>query len=174
MRFFGLVTPKLLLLPRVYAKGSMMVGISLIFLLMPFQSLKLQQKRAFLLGRPPKRRYPMEDVLKRRNFNKPNWCFVCLEEVEMSDHLLIHCRWVSSLWHYCLSLIGVLIGSTFLRQWHCGGMEKERTRIGLVVFGWWFLWQFSGVLGKKKRNRLNFEGKALSWRFQAPVLESLT
>ena len=67
----------------------------------------------------------MENVLKRRNFNRPSRCFVCLEEEETVYHFLIHCHWVSLLWHFSLSLMGCYMGSTFLCQRCCGGMEKK-------------------------------------------------
>ena len=50
---------------------------------------------------------PMKDMLKRRNFSSPSKCSMCLEEEEIVDHILMHCRWVFSLWDLSLSLMGV-------------------------------------------------------------------
>ena len=50
---------------------------------------------------------PTEGMLKIRNFSGPSRCFMCLEEEETVDHLLVHCRWVSSLWDLSLSLMGI-------------------------------------------------------------------
>jgi len=44
----------------------------------------------------------MEVMLKTRNFNGPSTCFMCGEEEEMVDYLLMTCRWVSSLGHLSL------------------------------------------------------------------------
>ena len=49
----------------------------------------------------------MDDMLKRRNFRGQSRCSMCLEEEEIVDHLLVHCRWVSSLWDLSLSLMGI-------------------------------------------------------------------
>jgi len=54
-----------------------------------------------------KGKIPTEDGLKKRNFNGPSRCSICLKEEEKADHLLIHCRWASSLSHLSLSLMGV-------------------------------------------------------------------
>jgi len=50
---------------------------------------------------------PTDDMLKRRNFRGPGRCSMCLQEEEALDHLLVHCRWVSSLWDLALSLMGI-------------------------------------------------------------------
>jgi len=44
-----------------------------------------------------KGKIPTEDKLKRRNFSGPSRCFLCLDEEESVDHLLVHYRWVYSL-----------------------------------------------------------------------------
>ena len=67
---------------------------------------RVPTKGCFLAWAASKCKIPMEDKLKRRNFSGPSRCSLCLE-VESVDHLLVHCRWVSSLWNLSLSLMEV-------------------------------------------------------------------
>jgi len=50
---------------------------------------------------------PTEDMFKRRNFKLASRCPMCFGEEESVDHLFVHCRWASALWHLSLSLMGV-------------------------------------------------------------------
>jgi len=58
---------------------------------------KVPTKACFFAWAASKGKIPTEDKLKRRNFSGPRRCSLCLEEEESVDHLLVHCRWVSSL-----------------------------------------------------------------------------
>ena len=47
------------------------------------------------------------DQLKRRGMTFANRCFMCEEEVETIDHLLIHCKSTKMLWDLFLSIVGI-------------------------------------------------------------------
>ena len=47
------------------------------------------------------------DQLKRRGMTFVNRCFMCEEEEETIDHLLIHCKIAKMLWDLFLSIIGI-------------------------------------------------------------------
>jgi len=60
--------------------------------------------------------------LKEKNFKGHST--MCLEEQEMVDHLHIHCRQVSSLWHLSLSLMG----STWVQPFTVKDFVEARRR----------------------------------------------
>ena len=47
------------------------------------------------------------DNLKRRGMAFANRCFLCEEDEETIDHLLIHCKSAKMLWDLFLSIIGI-------------------------------------------------------------------
>ena len=47
------------------------------------------------------------DQLKRRGMSFTNRCFMCEEEEETIDHLLIHCKFAKMLWDLFLSIVGI-------------------------------------------------------------------
>ena len=47
------------------------------------------------------------DQLKRRGMIVANRCFMCEEEEENIDHLLIHCKFAKMLWDLILSIVGI-------------------------------------------------------------------
>ena len=47
------------------------------------------------------------DYLKRRGRVLTNRCFLCEEEEESIDHLLVHCSKAKVLWDHLLGLVGV-------------------------------------------------------------------
>ena len=47
------------------------------------------------------------DQLKRRGMTFANRCFMCEEEEETIDHLLIHCKIAKMLWDLILSIVGI-------------------------------------------------------------------
>ena len=47
------------------------------------------------------------DQLKRRGLTLVNRCFMCEEEEETIDHLLIHCKSAKILWDLFLSIVGM-------------------------------------------------------------------
>ena len=68
---------------------------------------KTPTKACFLAWATTKGKVPTEDMVKRRNFNLASRCPICRQEEETVDHLLIHCKCVSGLWHLSFSLLEV-------------------------------------------------------------------
>jgi len=102
---------------------------------------------------------PVEDLLKRRNFNLASTCLMCHEEEESVNHLFIHCGCVSGLWHLSFSLLGVNwvqphtikdVLTTRRRTMKRGWLLGIWKMIPLAI--WWSTW--------KERNQRIFEGKA--------------
>ena len=46
------------------------------------------------------------DQLKRRGMTFSNRCFLCEEDEETIDHLLIHCKSAKILWNLFFSIVG--------------------------------------------------------------------
>ena len=74
------------------------------------------------------------DNLKRRGVAFANRCFMCEEEEETIDHLLIHCKSAKMLWDLFLTMVGiswVFPHSVFhtLLAWQGGAMGKKRRKI---------------------------------------------
>ena len=104
---------------------------------------------------------PTDDKLKSRNFIGPSRCSMCLEEEETADHLLVHCRWVFSLWALSLSLMGIScvqpsnvrdVVVAWRRRKKKSWVREVWSMIPLAI--WWATW--------KERNRRIFEDKTLS------------
>ena len=64
-----------------------------------FGILKFLLKLVFFAWAASNGKIATKDKLKSRNFSGPSRCSLCLEEEEFVDHLLVYCRWVSSLWN---------------------------------------------------------------------------
>ena len=47
------------------------------------------------------------DQLKRHGMTFANRCFMCEEEEETIDHLLIHCKFDKMLWDLILSIVRI-------------------------------------------------------------------
>ena len=47
------------------------------------------------------------DQLKKRGWRIPNRCYLCKEEEETSDHILIHCSKAHLLWQLIFVLLGI-------------------------------------------------------------------
>ena len=96
------------------------------------------------------------DKLKRRGMTFANRCFMCEEEEETIDHLLIHCKLAKMLWDLILSIVGIswvfphLVLHTLL-AWQGAAVGKKRKKIWLAapLCLFWNLW--------RTRNRLVFE-----------------
>ena len=79
-----------------------------------------------------------------------NRCFLCLSEVEMMNHLLLHCVKMWALWSLIFSLFGVdwvLSGSVkdTLLGWHGVFVGKTCKRLGK-----WPPYVFFGQSGRKE------------------------
>ena len=72
----------------------------------------------------------MIDHLKSIEWTMPNRCYMCKNEEESIDHLLLHCPKVSILWQPVFSLFGIVwvMHSTIrknLLSWHGAFMQKN-------------------------------------------------
>ena len=101
------------------------------------------------------------DQLKRRGMTFTNRCFMCEEEEETIDHLLIHCKIAKMLWDLLLSIVGIswVFSNTVLHTliaWQGAVVGKKRKKIWLAapLCLFWNLW--------RARNRLVFENEAPS------------
>ena len=101
------------------------------------------------------------DNLKRRGVAFANRCFMCEEDEETIDHLLIHCKSVKMLWDLFLTMVGISwvfphsVLHTLL-AWQGGAVGKKRKKIWTTppscIF--WALWC--------ARNKLTFENEAIT------------
>uniref|UniRef100_A0A7C9D869 Reverse transcriptase zinc-binding domain-containing protein n=1 Tax=Opuntia streptacantha TaxID=393608 RepID=A0A7C9D869_OPUST len=120
-------------------------------------------KVCFFAWAATKGNIPTEDVLKRRNFSGPSRCYVCLEERESVNHLLVNCRWVSSLCDLSLSLMGVSWVQTSNVRDVVAAWRRRMQKRWVLGFGnmiplsiWWAT--------LKEGNRRIFEDKASSFQ----------
>ena len=101
------------------------------------------------------------DQLKRRGMAFANKCFMCEEEEETIDHLLIHCKITKMLWDLFWSIVGIswVFPHTILHTllaWQGATVGKKRKKIWLAapLCLFWNLWRAT--------NRLVFENEAPS------------
>ena len=78
------------------------------------------------------------DQLKRRGWAFANRCFLCEEDEETIDHLLIHCKRAKTLWNLFLSVVGtswVLPSSVLhtLLAWQRTAVGKKHKKIWLAA-----------------------------------------
>ena len=101
------------------------------------------------------------DNLKRRGMTFANRCFLCEEDEETINHLLVHCRSAKMLWDLLLSIGGInwVFPSSVLQTllaWQGIAVGKKRKKIWtaapLCLF--WTIW--------RARNKLAFENKITS------------
>ena len=96
------------------------------------------------------------DKRKRRGVILANRCFLCEEEEETIDHLLIHCPRAKMLWELFLAIVGsswvflCTVRQTLL-AWQSVNVGRKRKRIWMAVplCLFWTIWQ--------ARNRVAFE-----------------
>ena len=98
------------------------------------------------------------DQLKRRGMILVNRCFMCGEDEENIDHLLIHCKSAKMLWNLFLSIFGTswIFPQTVIHTllaWQGVAVGKKRKRIWLAapLCIFWTLW--------RARNKLGFENE---------------
>ena len=101
------------------------------------------------------------DHLKRRGMNFANRCFMCEEEEETIEHLLIHCNLAKILWNLFLSIVGIswVFPQSVLNNllaWQGASVGKKRKKIWLAapLCLFWNIWG--------ARNRLVFENEVPS------------
>ena len=101
------------------------------------------------------------DQLKRRGMIFANRCFMCEEEEETIDHLLIHCKIAKLLWDLILSIVGIswVFPNSVLHTllaWQGAAVGKKRKKIWLAapLCLFWNLW--------RARNCLVFENEVPS------------
>ena len=75
------------------------------------------------------------DQLKRRGMTFANRCFMCEEEEETIDHLLIHCKLAKMLWDLILSIVGIswVFPQSVLHTllaWQGAAVGKKRKKSG--------------------------------------------
>ena len=101
------------------------------------------------------------DQLKKRGRILANRCFLCCEEEESIDHILIHCTRARVLWELLFAIFGItwvlpLSVRDTLLGWHGFNMGKKRSKVWktapLCLF--WAVW--------KERNRIAFDNEELS------------
>ena len=102
-----------------------------------------------------------QDQLKRRGWILANRCFLCCDDEETINHILIHCPKARVLWNLVFSLFGVnwvlpLTVRDTLLGWSASFVDKKRGKTWraapLCLF--WTIW--------KERNRIVFYNEALS------------
>ena len=101
------------------------------------------------------------DQLKRRGMTFANRCFMCEEEEETIDHLMIHCKFTKMLWDLILSIVGISwvfpqsVIHTLL-AWQGAAVGKKRKKIWFAAQQclFWNIW--------RARNRLVFENEVPS------------
>ena len=101
------------------------------------------------------------DQLKRRGMTLVNRCFMCEEDEENIEHLLIHCKSAKMLWNLFLSIFGIswVFPKSVLHTllaWQGADVGKKRKRIWLAtpLCLFWTLW--------RARNRMVFENKGFN------------
>ena len=78
------------------------------------------------------------DNLKRRGMAFANKCFLCEEDEETINHLLIHCRSAKMLWDLLLSIVGIswvfpLSVLHTLLAWQGVAVGKKRKKIWIAA-----------------------------------------
>ncbi|RVW49018.1 Transposon TX1 uncharacterized 149 kDa protein [Vitis vinifera] len=102
-----------------------------------------------------------QDHLKRRGWSLANRCFLCCDDEETINHILIHCPKAKVLWNLMFTMFRVnwvlqfTVKDTLL-GWSDSFVDKKRGKIWqaapLCLF--WTMW--------KERNRIAFDNEALS------------
>ncbi|RVW53935.1 hypothetical protein CK203_073000 [Vitis vinifera] len=101
------------------------------------------------------------DQLKKRGWALANRCFLCCEEEESIDHILIHCSRARALWEFLFALFGVFwvlpssVKDTLI-EWRGFMLGKKHRKVWkaapLCLF--WAVWM--------ERNRIAFDNEDFS------------
>ena len=116
------------------------------------------------------------DQLKCRGMTFANRCFMCEEEEETIDHLLIHCKITKMLWDLFLSIVGISwvfphsVLHTLL-AWQGAAVGKKRKKIWLAapLCLFWNIWRarnrlvFDNEVPSAQRIKANFVTNLWSW-----------
>ena len=122
------------------------------------------------------------DQLKRRGMTFANRCFICEEDKETINHLLIHFKSVKMLWNPFLSIIGISwvfphsVLHTLL-TWQGAVMCKKYKKNWIVapLCLFWILWRVKNRLVLKnevtyaERIKTNFVSNLWTWANQYSV-----
>ncbi|RVX11275.1 LINE-1 retrotransposable element ORF2 protein [Vitis vinifera] len=101
------------------------------------------------------------DQLKKRGWALANRCFLCCEEEESIDHILIHCSRARALWEFLFALFGVFwvlpsSARDTLIEWRGFMLGKKHRKVWkaapLCLF--WAVWM--------ERNRIAFDNEDFS------------
>ena len=105
------------------------------------------------------------ECMLQRRFILASWCLICRVEEELTDHLPVHCRSASWLWHLSLSLMLVSrVQPPLVRDVVVAWRRRLKKELGWVLgickltplVIWWSTW--------KERNCQIFEGKDMSYQ----------
>nr|XP_016457810.1 PREDICTED: uncharacterized protein LOC107781590 [Nicotiana tabacum] len=98
-----------------------------------------------------------QDNLCSRNFQLVNRCYMCLDNSESINHLLLHCRVAADLWHMFLSTIGISWTTPqgikeAVESWSQWKVERTIKKIWQMIPAsiFWCIWA--------ERNRRCFDG----------------
>ena len=98
------------------------------------------------------------DQLKRRGMTFANRCFMCEEEEDTIDHLLIHCKIAKMLWYLILSIVGIswvfpqsVLHTLLAWQGVVVGKKCKKIWFAASLCLFWNLW--------RARNRLVFKNE---------------
>ena len=116
------------------------------------------------------------DQLKRRGLSFANKCFMCEEEEETIDHLLIHCKFAKMLWDLFLSIVGIswVFPQSVLHTllaWQGAAVGKKRRKIWFAapLCMFWNLWRarnrlvFENAVPSAQRIKVNYVSNLWTW-----------
>lgn len=99
---------------------------------------------------------PIIDKLIRRGGIWVNRCYLCKQDAESCNHILLRCPIAYSLWFMVYGLLGinwVIAGTLREELWAWGNVCKQKKHANLIPLTiFWVLW--------KERNRRAFEGRS--------------